>query len=48
MRIGFIGTGNMGKPMASHLLAAGYELTVHDKRKEATEELVGQGAQLGR
>ena len=44
MRIGFIGTGNMGKPMASHLLAAGYELTVYDKRKEATEELVKQGA----
>jgi len=44
MRVGFIGTGNMGKPMASHLLAAGYELTVHDRRKEATEELVKQGA----
>ncbi len=42
MKVGFIGTGNMGKPMASNLLAAGYELTVYDKRKEATVELVGQ------
>ena len=44
MKVGFIGTGNMGKPMASNLLAAGYELTVYDKRKEATEELVREGA----
>ena len=29
-RIGFVGLGVMGAPMAGHLLAAGYPLTVHD------------------
>jgi len=28
--IGFIGLGTMGRPMASHLLAAGYRLFLHD------------------
>lgn len=44
IRIGFIGTGNMGKGMAGNLIKAGYELTVHDKKKEAADELVQQGA----
>ena len=44
MKVGFIGTGNMGKHMASNLLTAGYELTVYDKCKQATEELVSRGA----
>ncbi len=30
MRIGFIGIGNMGWPMASHIVKGGHELTVHD------------------
>lgn len=30
MRIGFIGIGNMGAPMASHIAAAGYSVTVYD------------------
>jgi 2-hydroxymethylglutarate dehydrogenase len=45
MKIGFIGLGNMGKPMANNLLKAGHILFVHDKRREATEDLVAQGAQ---
>ena len=43
-RIGFIGVGMMGKPMAKNLLKAGYELTVLDVNTAAVEELVGEGA----
>jgi 3-hydroxyisobutyrate dehydrogenase-like beta-hydroxyacid dehydrogenase len=35
MKIGFIGLGTMGAPMASNLLRAGYSLQVHDARREA-------------
>lgn len=45
LKIGFVGTGHMGQPMASNLIKAGYELTVYDKREEATEALVREGAQ---
>lgn len=44
MRIGFVGTGTMGTPIAGCLIAAGHELIVHDRRGEATAALVGQGA----
>lgn len=44
MKIGFIGTGNMGNPMATNLMKAGHELLVYDLRKEATENLVATGA----
>ena len=43
-RIGFIGLGLMGKPMAHHLLTAGYTLTVYNRSRPAVEELVGAGA----
>ena len=43
-RLGFIGVGMMGKPMAKNLLKAGYELTVLDVNTAAVEELVGEGA----
>jgi len=43
-RIGFIGTGIMGKPMAQNLLKAGYSLTVHNRTKQKAEELLQQGA----
>jgi 2-hydroxy-3-oxopropionate reductase len=46
-RIGFIGLGIMGKPMAKHLLAAGYPLTVRDLVPEPIEELVAAGASRG-
>jgi 3-hydroxyisobutyrate dehydrogenase len=45
MRIGFIGLGNMGGPMASHILAAGHTLTVHDVRREAANPHLERGAQ---
>jgi 2-hydroxy-3-oxopropionate reductase len=45
MRIGYIGLGLMGKPMAGNLLKAGFPLTVHNRSRAAVEELVAQGAQ---
>ena len=42
--IGFIGLGIMGKPMAGHLLRAGYNLVVHNRSRESVNELVGKGA----
>jgi 2-hydroxy-3-oxopropionate reductase len=44
MKIGFIGLGIMGKPMAKNLLKAGHELTVFDLNKAAVDELVKAGA----
>ncbi len=35
MKIGFIGIGNMGLPMASNLVRAGYEVTTFDKSEQA-------------
>jgi 3-hydroxyisobutyrate dehydrogenase-like beta-hydroxyacid dehydrogenase len=42
--LGFIGTGNIGNPMARHLIAAGHDLVVHDLRPEMTANLVELGA----
>jgi 2-hydroxy-3-oxopropionate reductase len=44
MRIGFIGFGSMGRPMAEHLLRAGHSLHVWSRRAESAATLVGQGA----
>lgn len=45
MKIGFIGLGIMGKPMAKNILKAGYtDLTVFDLNKDSVDELVAQGA----
>jgi len=43
-RIGFIGVGIMGKPMARNLINAGYQLVVHDVNRGAVKELVHDGA----
>jgi 2-hydroxy-3-oxopropionate reductase len=43
-KIGFIGLGVMGKPMAGHLLKAGHSLTVHNRSRGAVDELVAAGA----
>ncbi len=47
MKIGFIGLGIMGKPMAKNLRKAGYELVVFDVNRDAVKELVGAGAEEG-
>ncbi len=44
-RIGFIGLGLMGKPMAGHLVKAGYPVTLHNRSRSALDGLVAQGAQ---
>ncbi len=44
MRIGFIGLGNMGGPMARNLLQAGVSVVVHDTREEAAAPHLGLGA----
>lgn len=44
-RIGFIGLGIMGKPMARNLMKAGYELVVHNRSQAAADELAAAGAQ---
>jgi 2-hydroxymethylglutarate dehydrogenase len=43
-RIGFIGVGAMGRPMAKNLLKAGYPLTVYDLNPEPIKEVVACGA----
>ena len=43
-KIGFIGLGIMGKPMALNLLAKGFEVIVNDLNKEAVQTLVDAGA----
>jgi len=47
-KIGFIGLGIMGKPMATNLLNAGFELTVYNRTVEKTKELVQSGARLAK
>lgn len=42
--IGWIGTGVMGAPMAGHLLSAGRQVTVHNRTRSRTDELVSAGA----
>lgn len=44
MKIGWIGLGIMGKPMAKNLLKAGYELWVNNRSQGAMEELAACGA----
>ena len=44
MRIGFVGTGTMGTPIAGCLIASGHALSVYDRRPEATAALCAQGA----
>ena len=44
MKIGFIGLGNMGGPMARNLLKAGHQLTVSDLSQSAVAGLVEAGA----
>lgn len=47
MKIGFIGLGIMGKPMAKNLLKAGYELAVYDIIAAPVKEVVAAGAKAG-
>lgn len=44
MRLGFIGTGRMGAPMAQNLIKAGHELVVHDVSRPAAAAVLAAGA----
>jgi 3-hydroxyisobutyrate dehydrogenase-like beta-hydroxyacid dehydrogenase len=44
MRIGYLGVGNMGQPMAGKLLDAGNELWVYDVREDAMRPLLERQA----
>ena len=46
MNVGFIGLGNMGRPMASNLIAAGHRLTVYNRTRKHAEELARSGAEV--
>ncbi len=46
-RIGFIGLGNMGRPIASNLLKAGYDLHVYNRDASKAAPLIAEGAQQG-
>jgi 2-hydroxy-3-oxopropionate reductase len=44
MKVGFIGLGIMGRPMAKNLVKAGYELVVYDHHQDVIDDLVSCGA----
>lgn len=44
MKIGYIGLGLMGKPMARNIMNAGYDVVVHNRSRDSVQELVGEGA----
>jgi 3-hydroxyisobutyrate dehydrogenase-like beta-hydroxyacid dehydrogenase len=44
MRVGFVGTGTMGGPIAMCLVKAGYDVAVFDRSPDATRALVAAGA----
>ncbi|MEQ1941508.1 NAD(P)-dependent oxidoreductase [Mesorhizobium sp. VNQ89] len=45
-KVGFVGVGKMGTPMAGRLIKAGYEVTVYDLDRSAMQELGNAGAKL--
>jgi len=47
-RVGFIGLGNIGKPMAMNGARAGFDLMVYDLREEPLKELAALGATIAR
>jgi 3-hydroxyisobutyrate dehydrogenase len=47
MRIGFIGLGNMGLPMALNLVKAGHEIAGHDVSADAVAKLAAAGGRAG-
>jgi 2-hydroxy-3-oxopropionate reductase len=45
MRIGFVGLGVMGRPMALNLIRHGFDLVVHTRTPDRAEPLLREGAQ---
>jgi len=46
VRVGFVGLGNMGLPMARNLLRAGHQLTVYNRTRARGEDFAREGASL--
>ena len=46
LKIGWIGTGVMGNSMAGHLINKGYQVSVYNRTKSKTDNLVEKGAQF--
>jgi 3-hydroxyisobutyrate dehydrogenase len=44
MKIGWVGTGVMGKSMCNHLIDAGYDVSVYNRTKEKALDLINKGA----
>ncbi|MDO9545789.1 MAG: NAD(P)-binding domain-containing protein [Pelolinea sp.] len=44
LKVGYIGLGLMGKPIAQNIMRAGFPLVAHNRSREAVEELVKEGA----
>jgi len=47
-RVGFIGLGNIGTPMAMNVARAGFDLMVYDLREEPLKDLAALGATIAR
>ena len=45
-RVGYVGLGIMGRPMAGHLLSAGYPMTVFNRTRAKTDSLAAAGARV--
>ncbi|MEE9199631.1 MAG: NAD(P)-dependent oxidoreductase [Dehalococcoidia bacterium] len=45
-RVGFVGLGIMGKPMAANIIKAGFPVTVYNRTRSKAEELGGEGAKV--
>jgi 3-hydroxyisobutyrate dehydrogenase-like beta-hydroxyacid dehydrogenase len=43
-KLGFIGVGQLAQPMVKHLLDQGYEVLVHNGRRDPLERLISKGA----
>jgi 3-hydroxyisobutyrate dehydrogenase-like beta-hydroxyacid dehydrogenase len=46
MKVGFVGLGSMGLPMAANLLKAGHDLIVYNRTRDRADELAKQGARV--
>ena len=45
MKVGWIGVGHMGKPMAMNVLAGGFDMKIHDLNRNAATDLLEAGAE---
>ena len=45
-KVGFVGIGYMGRPIARRLLASGFKVTAYDRDRSKAEELVRYGASV--